>query len=199
MKKVIIFALAALLCSFSLAGCSDDSEDGVPGKGVWQKKTVNYKARNADGTGDDTTTLEVYLYYSDEAYTQNNLRSDVTIDPGLTVIITASSDRQSQTSQLAQQLGGNKYVMKHYKKGASLNDGTAEDVEDKNGISNMTVGDSSWRVIYTALLVSGNTVAQTETPEPIRKGRGYSQIGYDTEEIKKNLSWKRLLIALLES
>ena len=35
MKKIIIFALAALLCSFSLAGCSGDSEDGVPGKGVW--------------------------------------------------------------------------------------------------------------------------------------------------------------------
>ena len=191
MKKIIIFALAALLCSFSLAGCSSDSEDGVPGKGTWQKKTVDYKAKDGD-----TTTLEVYLYYSDEAYTQN-LRSDVTIDPGLTVIITASSD--SQTSKLAQQLVENKYVMKHYEKGASLNDGTAEDVEDKNGISNMTVGDSSWRVIYTALLVSGNTVAQTETPEPIRKGRGYSPLAYDTEEIKKNLSWKRLLIALLES
>ena len=191
MKKIIIFALAALLCSFSLAGCSGDSEDGVPGKGTWQKKTVDYTAKDGD-----TTTLEVYLYYSDEAYTQN-LRSDVTIDPGLTVIITASSD--SQTSQLAQQLVGNKYVMKHYKKGASLNDGTAEDVEDKNGISNMTVGDGSWRVIYTALLVSGNTVAQTETPEPIRKGKGYSPLACDAEEIKKNLSWKRLLIALLES
>ena len=196
MKKVIIFALAALLCSFSLAGCSGDSEDGVPGKGVWQKKTVNYTARNADGTGDDTTTLEVYLYYSDEAYTQN-LRSDVTIAPGLTVIITASSDKQ--TSKLAQQLVRNKYVMKHYEKGASLNDDTAEEVEDKDGIFKMTVGDGSWRVIYTALLVSGNTVAQTETPEPIRKGRGYSPLAYDTEEIKKNLSWKRLLIALLES
>ena len=193
MKKIIIFALAALLCSFSLAGCSSDSEDGVPGKGTWQKKTVDYKAKDGD-----TTTLEVYLYYSDEAYTQN-LRSDVTIDPGLTVIITASSDRQSQTSQLAQQLGGNKYVMKHYEKGASLNDDTAENVEDKKGIFEMTVGDGSWRVIYTALLVSGNTVAQTETPEPIRKGRGYSPLAYDTEEIKKNLSWKRLLIALLES
>ena len=191
MKKIIIFALAALLCSFSLAGCSGDSEDGVPGKGVWQKKTVNYTAKDGD-----TTTLEVYLYYSDEAYTQN-LRSDVTIDPGLTVIITASSD--SQTSQLAQQLVGNKYVMKHYEKGASLNDDTAENVEDKKGIFEMTVGDGSWRVIYTALLVSGNTVAQTETPEPIRKGRGYSPLAYDTEEIKKNLSWKRLLIALLES
>ena len=191
MKKIIIFALAALLCSFSLAGCSSDSEDGVPGKGTWQKKTVDYKAKDGD-----TTTLEVYLYYSDEAYTQN-LRSDVTIDPGLTVIITASSD--SQTSQLAQQLVGNKYVMKHYKKGASLNDDTAENVEDKKGIFEMTVGDGSWRVIYTALLVSGNTVAQTETPEPIRKGRGYSPLAYDTEEIKKNLSWKRLLIALLES
>ena len=191
MKKIIIFALAALLCSFSLAGCSGDSEDGVPGKGVWQKKTVNYTAKDGD-----TTTLEVYLYYSDEAYTQN-LRSDVTIDPGLTVIITASSD--SQTSQLAQQLVGKKYVMKHYEKGASLNDDKEEAVEDKNGIFNMTVGDGSWRVIYTALLVSGNTVAQTETPEPIRKGRGYSPLAYDTEEIKKNLSWKRLLIALLES
>ena len=191
MKKIIIFALAALLCSFSLAGCSGDSEDGVPGKGVWQKKTVNYTAKDGD-----TTTLEVYLYYSDEAYTQN-LRSDVTIDPGLTVIITASSD--SQTSKLAQQLVENKYVMKHYEKGASLNDDTAENVEDKKGIFEMTVGDGSWRVIYTALLVSGNTVAQTETPEPIRKGRGYSPLAYDTEEIKKNLSWKRLLIALLES
>lgn len=196
MKKIIIFALAALLCSFSLAGCSGDSEDGVPGKGVWQKKTVNYKARNADGTGDDTTTLEVYLYYSDEAYTQN-LRSDVTIAPGLTVIITASSDKQ--TSKLAQQLVRNKYVMKHYEKGASLNDDTAEEVEDKDGIFKMTVGDGSWRVIYTALLVSGNTVAQTETPEPIRKGKGYSPLACDAEEIKKNLSWKRLLIALLES
>ena len=191
MKKIIIFALAALLCSFSLAGCSGDSEDGVPGKGTWQKKTVDYTAKDGD-----TTTLEVYLYYSDEAYTQN-LRSDVTIDPGLTVIITASSD--SQTSQLAQQLVGNKYVMKHYEKGASLNDDTAENVEDKKGIFEMTVGDGSWRVIYTALLVSGNTVAQTETPEPIRKGKGYSQIAYDAEEIKNNLSWKRLLIALLES
>ena len=191
MKKIIIFALAALLCSFSLAGCSGDSEDGVPGKGVWQKKTVNYTAKDGD-----TTTLEVYLYYSDEAYTQN-LRSDVTIDPGLTVIITASSD--SQTSQLAQQLVGNKYVMKHYEKGAYLNDDTAEDVEDKDGIFKMTVGDGSWRVIYTALLVSGNTVAQTETPEPIRNGKKYSPIAYDTEEIKNNLSWKRLLIALLES
>lgn len=191
MKKIIIFALAALLCSFSLAGCSGDSEDGVPGKGVWQKKTVNYKAKDGD-----TTTLEVYLYYSDEAYTQN-LRREVTIDPGLTVIITASSD--SQPSKLAQQLVGNTYVMKHYEKGASLNDDTAEDVEDKDGIFKMTVGDGSWRVIYTALLVSGNTVAQTETPEPIRKGRGYSPLAYDTEEIKKNLSWKRLLIALLES
>ena len=195
MKKIIIFALAALLCSFSLAGCSSDSEDGVPGKGTWQKKTVDYTARNADGT-DDTTTLEVYLYYSDEAYTQN-LRKEVTIDPGLTVIITASSD--SKTTQLAQQLVENKYVMKHYEKGASLNDDTAEDVEDKDGIFKMTVGDGSWRGIYTALLVSGNTVAQTETPEPIRKGRGYSPLAYDTEEIKKNLSWKRLLIALLES
>lgn len=193
MKKIIIFALAALLCSFSLAGCSSDSEDGVPGKGTWQKKTVDYTAKDGD-----TTTLKVYLYYSDEAYTQN-LRSGVTIDPGLTVIITASSDSQSQTSQLAQQLVGNKYVMKHYEKGASLNDDTAEAVEDKNGIFNMTVGDGSWRVIYTALLVSGGTVAQTETPEPIRKGRGYSPLAYDTEEIKKNLSWKRLLIALLES
>ena len=191
MKKIIIFALAALLCSFSLAGCSSDSEDGVPGKSTWQKKTVDYKAKDGD-----TTTLEVYLYYSDEAYTQN-LRSDVTIDPGLTVIITASSD--SQTSKLAQQLVENKYVMKHYEKGASLNDDTAENVEDKKGIFEMTVGDGSWRVIYTALLVSGNTVAQTETPEPIRKGRGYSPLAYDTEEIKKNLSWKRLLIALLES
>ena len=196
MKKIIIFALAALLCSFSLAGCSGDSEDGVPGKGVWQKKTVNYTARNADGTGDDTTILEVYLYYSDEAYTQN-LRSGVTIDPGLTVIITASSD--SKTTQLAQQRVGNKYVMKHYEKGASLNDDTAENVEDKKGIFEMTVGDGSWRVIYTALLVSGNTVAQTETPEPIRNGKNYSQIAYDAEEIKNNLSWKRLLIALLES
>lgn len=196
MKKIIIFALAALLCSFSLAGCSGDSEDGVPGKGVWQKKTVNYTARNADGTGDDTTTLEVYLYYSDEAYTQN-LRSGVTIDPGLTVIITASSD--SRTTQLAQQLIGNKYVMKHYEKDASLNDDTAEDVEDKDGIFKMTVGDGSQRVIYTALLVSGHTVAQTETPEPIRNGKNYSQIAYDAEEIKNNLSWKRLLIALLES
>ena len=89
--------------------------------------------------------------------------------------------------------------MKHYEKGASLNDDTAENVEDKKGIFEMTVGDGSWRVIYTALLVSGNTVAQTETPEPIRKGRGYSPLAYDTEEIKKNLSWKRLLIALLES
>ena len=191
MKKVIIFALAALLCSFSLAGCSDDSEDGVPGKGVWQKKTVDYTAKDGD-----TTTLEVYLYYSDGAYTQN-LRSGVTIDPGLTVIITVSSD--DRDSKLAQQLVGNKYVMKHYEKGASLNDDTAEDVEDKDGIFKMTVGDGSWRVIYTALLVSGNTVAQTETPEPIRKGRGYSPLAYDTEEIKKNLSWKRLLIALLES
>lgn len=195
MKKIIIFALAALLCSFSLAGCSGDSEDGVPGKGVWQKKTVNYTARNADGT-DDTTTLEVYLYYSDEAYTQN-LRKEVTIDPGLTVIITASSD--SKTTQLAHQLVRNKYVMKHYEKGAFLNDDTAEDVEDKDGIFKMTVGDGSWRGIYTALLVSGNTVAQTETPEPIRKGKNYSPIAYDTEEIKNNLSWKRLLIALLES
>lgn len=191
MKKIIIFAFAALLCSFSLAGCSSDSEDGVPGKGTWQKKTVDYKAKDGD-----TTTLEVYLYYSDEAYTQN-LISDVTIDPGLTVIITASSD--SQNSQLAKQLVENKYVMKHYAKGVSLNDDTEEAVEDKNGIFNMTVGDGSWRVIYTALLVSGNTVAQTETPEPIRKGRGYSPLAYNTEEIKKNLSWKRLLIALLES
>ena len=193
MKKIIIFALAALLCSFSLAGCSSDSEDGVPGKGTWQKKTVDYTAKDGD-----TTTLKVYLYYSDEAYTQN-LRSGVTIDPGLTVIITASSDSQSQTSQLAQQLVGNKYVMKHYEKDASLNDDTAEAVEDKNGIFNMTVGDSSWRVIYTALLVSGGTVAKTETPEPIRKGSNYSPLDYDTEEIKNNLSWKRLLIALLES
>ena len=191
MKKIIIFALAALLCSFSLAGCSGDSEDGVPGKGTWQKKTVDYTAKDGD-----KTTLEVYLYYSDEAYTQN-LRSGVTIDPGLTVIITASSD--GQTSQLAQQLVGKKYVMKHYEKGASLNDDTAENVEDKKGIFEMTVGDGSWRVIYTALLVSGNTVAQTETPEPIRKGKNYSPIAYDTEEIKNNLSWKRLLIALLES
>ena len=191
MKKIIIFALAALLCSFSLAGCSSDSEDGVPGKGTWQKKTVDYTAKDGD-----TTTLEVYLYYSDEAYTQN-LRREVTIDPGLTVIITASSD--GQTSQLAQQLVGNKYVMKHYEKGASLNDDTAEAVEDKNGIFNMTVGDGSWRVIYTALLVSGGTVAKTETPEPIRKGSNYSPLDYDTEEIKNNLSWKRLLIALLES
>ena len=191
MKKVMIFALAALLCSFSLAGCSDDSEDGVPGKGVWQKKTVDYTAKDGD-----TTTLEVYLYYSDGAYTQN-LRKEDTIDPGLTVIITASSD--SHPSQLAQQLVGNKYVMKHYEKGAYLNDDTAEDVEDKDGIFKMTVGDGSWRVIYTALLVSGNTDAQTETPEPIRKGRGYSPLAYDTEEIKKNLSWKRLLIARLEA
>ena len=191
MKKIIIFALAALLCSFSLAGCSSDSEDGVPGKGTWQKKTADYTAKDGD-----TTTLKVYLYYSDEPYTQN-LRSGVTIDPGLTVIITASSD--SPTSQLAQQLVGNKYVMKHYEKGASLNDDTAEDVEDKDDIFKMTVGDGSWRVIYTALLVSGNTVALTETPEPIRNGRNYSPIAYDTEEIKNNLSWKRLLIALLES
>lgn len=191
MKKIIIFALAALLCSFSLAGCSSDSEDGVPGKGTWQKKTVDYTAKDGD-----TTTLKVYLYYSDEAYTQN-LRREVTIDPGLTVIITASSD--SKTTQLAQQLVGNRYVMKHYEKGAYLNDDTAEDVEDKDGIFKMTVGDGSWRVIYTALLVSGNTVAQTETPEPIRKGKDYSQIAYDAEEIKNNLSWKRLLIALLES
>lgn len=196
MKKIIIFALAALLCSFSLAGCSSDSEDGVPGKGTWQKKTVNYTAKNADGTDGDTTILEVYLYYSDEAYTQN-LRSGVTIDPGLTVIITVSSD--DRDSKLAQQLVGNKYVMKHYEKGASLDDDTAENVEDKKGIFKMTVGDGSWRVIYTALLVSGNTVAQTETPEPIRKGKNYSPLEYVKDEINKNLSWKRLLIALLES
>lgn len=196
MKKIIIFALAALLCSFSLAGCSSDSEDGVPGKGTWQKKTVNYTAKNADGTDGDTTILEVYLYYSDEAYTQN-LRSGVTIDPGLTVIITVSSD--DRDSKLAQQLVGNKYVMKHYEKGASLDDDTAENVEDKKGIFKMTVGDGSWRVIYTALLVSGNTVAQPETPEPIRKGKNYSPLEYVKDEINKNLSWKRLLIALLES
>lgn len=192
MKKSIVFVsvLALLFCSFSIMSCSD-SEDGVPGKGAWQKKTINYKSEKDNST----TSLEVYLYYSDSAYT-TNLRNNVTIEPGLTLIITASSDSNSTASTLAQKLAGNKYVLKHYASGISLNDNADEQVEDSEGIFNMTVGDTSWKVIYTGLLVSGNTIQLNETPEPIRSGKNYSALNYDS--IKQELSWKKLLIALLQ-
>lgn len=191
MKKSIVFVsvLALLFCSFSIMSCSD-SEDGVPGKGAWQHKELSYTS------GETTTLLDVYLYYSDSAYT-TNLRNGVEIEPGLTLIITADSDSSSPASNLANQLAGNKYVLKHYESGTSLNDDKSEDDgNDENGIFKMTVGDGSWRVIYSALFLTGNAVQMNETPEPIRKGRSYSELNYDN--IKQDLTWKKLLIALLQ-
>lgn len=183
MKKSVLIVFAAVL-SFVFCGCvstsgaSSSSSDSSAakqtalnaltgaGKNVWYKKASgNYV---------------YYVLYSDSAVT-SGVRSDVTINKGLTVLVTASSE--NPVGSLAE----NAFAVKSFGQTAT---------ESSNGSSQtFTLNDGAWSYFYAKN--SADMTAVSELPPQLRSSDA-SKYTNVTALSAESFDWKQLLLNYLE-
>ncbi|MCR4822083.1 MAG: hypothetical protein K5873_04325 [Treponema sp.] len=193
MKKFLSIVSAALLfASTSLfTACSTEDELGAP-TNTWVEKTYTYKDSN-----NNSSQLTCYFMYSESGYSNSNLQnvpsdsqngSATTIKPGLTVVIVPSTDSNSVSGTIANTLANNKFICKTFTNGTN----SETDSSDSSTFS-FTMSAAKWNLFYYANLASFLANDQLKNPPTPLKSSSYSELTLDTEELKKQFSWKRLL------
>ena len=165
MKKIMaIFSVLAAV--FVFASCDDVLKEVAP-KDTWIAEPIDYKV------GSETVSLMCYLYYSDSGTTTPN---NTTIDPGLTIVVRASST--GDAANLFQNAAATykTYVIKNFPKDSKI-DG-----------SSVTINDTLWAGLGVVRNFSKKT---TSTPECLSMA-GYQEFGTFTES-----DWDGLLAQLI--
>ena len=150
MKKILaIFSVLAAV--FVFASCNHILKEVSP-KDTWIKEPIDYKSDS------ETVSLIYYLYYSDSG-TETNKKK---IDPGLTIVVNASSD------EAAGKLFGagatiKTYIIKNFPKGSKQTAGSVT----------VEINDTLWGAIGLARNFSRK---QTGTPECLTTDE-YTELG----------------------
>lgn len=176
MKKLTgIISVMFLLVGIFFSGCTQEDKDLLLGpENTWCKTDLSY--RNAAGDA-ETTSLEVWVYYTDSEKTENGKK----LKPGLTLVLVCKGGNTTLSNAL-----GNCYVMKTFEKDKS--DSDLEGVDWKSSRA-------AWASLYWAKADFRKSANQQSTNPFLYTG---SELG-DFSSIKDNFSWKRLLASYLLS
>ncbi|MFC2281457.1 MAG: hypothetical protein ACFNLN_07770 [Treponema socranskii subsp. buccale] len=151
MKKILaIFSVLAAV--FVFASCDHILKEVSP-KDTWIKEPIDYKVES------ETVSLMYYLYYSDSGTTTPN---NTTIDPGLTIVVNASSD-EAAVKLFGTGATVKTYIIKNFPK----------DSKQTAGGITVEINDTLWGAIGLARNFSRK---QTGTPECLTTDE-YTELG----------------------
>lgn len=184
MKKFskILIGIALLVSGFIFSSCQQGDEitevkEILAGpKNTWCRMPVSYK--NSDSASE--ASLYAYFYYTENSVTQGR----VTLEPGLTIVIT-TKDNQDQSSIISGLVSG-AYILKTFPKDSSVS------VDDGDTSNSFTGSREKWSAIYWA---KDELRSRTYSMPTQLNGNG----GLNWDSIKETFSWKRLLANYLLS
>lgn len=182
MKKFlkIITAAAILLCGFTLAGCAaaQNLKDALSGpKDTWFRKEMNYTS------GSNSTQIVVYMCYSDNGYSADDLESTITVGPGLTVVV-ISKDQSEDPNPIIAGLTKGKYLMQTFSNSSETEiEGGTDDGTDTSSKS-IKMSTAKWNVIYNSVKME----EQPGTINPLQKDTAWEKLTKPT-----SFSWKKIL------
>ena len=172
MKKYVklFVAAAVLLCGMIFTGCKNLREAFAGPQDEWFMRQVTYTREGKEAT------LNVFLLYSEDAYTTEN---DVPIEPGLTVVVTAYTDANGILNALADDT----YIMKTFSNTKTTTISATDDDSNKDSVS-LKMSTTKWDIMYNLIDMEsyGNRIP------PFDKTQHYHKV--DSIE---NFSWKEIL------
>lgn len=201
MKKISLMISAAIfaVAGFFLAGCeeSDDVTEVLAGPtNTWCKMPVTYTSETTNTTTAQTASLYAYFYYTASSVT---IKSDLTLEPGLHVVITRNSSDENNDASFISTLTENKYILKSFLKNESSdedkdNEGTeVKDSDSDSSPIHVNGSRAQWASIYWGKKALRQTTNQSKTaPTEVLNGTEIT----DLSELK-NFSLKRLLAKYL--
>lgn len=194
MKKSFLFAMAAL-AAFTFAGCATTSgtssssssstktsSGSSSGSSTAKKALVNALTEAGKNTWYKKTSgnYVYYILYSDSAVT-SGVRSDVTINKGLTILATTSSANPING------LTSTTFAVKSFGQTTTESDGTSSQT--------FTLNDGAWTYFYTKN--SSTMTALSSLPDQL-KASNSSRYTNVTHLSTVNLNWKQILVNYLE-
>lgn len=195
MKKIKKILAACILAASALCmtGCDEDDELFGPTK-TWCEMPLTKK----DDSGVEKTYAYAAFIYTDEELTNStggsaNLKSGITIQPGITVVLYTTSECATGDSAISTALGNlstSTYAIKNFPKSGStvVNDGEG----DTDTSYTMTGSRTKWTAIYLAKsALRKNQLKHPAAPSPITSGGARTELSAD------NLNWKTLLKSYL--
>ena len=198
MKKIfgIMTAALVLTAGFMFTGCAEAAADlkqavAAP-EATWCKMEVkNYKKADTDTA---STNLYAYFYYSKTGLTSDGtdagLNPSITIPAGLTIIVTTTSNTNSDS--IISGLTNNTIIKKTF----LLNEETVADDKTDSQYKVSNPG-ATWNAIYwgTKSEIRDEANKSKNVPGLLRKDVGATELNWDS--VKDNFSWKRLLVNYL--
>lgn len=191
MKKSFLFAMAAL-ATLAFAGCATTSgasssstktsSGSSSGSSTAKKVLVNALTEAGKNTWFKKTSgnYVYYILYSDSAVT-SGVRSDVTINKGLTILVTTSSANPING------LTSSTFAVKSFGQTATESDGASSQT--------FTLNDGAWTYFYTKN--SSTITALSSLPDQL-KASNSSRYTNVTQLSTVNLNWKQVLLNYLE-
>lgn len=178
MKRFVkIMSIAALfVCGMMMTGCAaaNNIKEALSGpKDTWFSREITYKT--GTGANEKSTNLVVFMCYSENGYTSTDMRTDVTINPGLTVVVIPSSEITS--NEVVSGLITGKYLIKTFSNAVPTVVETGTD-DSSSETTKLKMSSTKWDLIYNSVTnlerVNGviqplhkyNTAAWTELPKP---------------------------------
>lgn len=184
MKKIftIFTSLVLILSGFLFSSCGNSSENkseiasllAAP-KNTWCRMPVEYKNKEEEA---EPSNLYAYFYFTDSTVTVGK----ETLEPGLSIVLTANTDSEKTVKWLA----SNAYVLKKFPKEKNADIDTGDDSYSIKGTQ------EKWNTIYW----SKPALRQNKVSEPSQMKDG---VGLDWDSVKENFSWKKLLAEYLLS
>lgn len=191
MKKSFLFAMAAV-AALAFAGCattsgttssSTKSSSGTSsGTSTAKQALVNALTDAGKGTWfkKESGSYVYYILYSDSAVT-SGVRSDVTINKGLTILATTNFDNAVSG------LTNKTFAVKSFGQTATESDGTSSQT--------FTLNDASWSYFYAKN--SSTMTALSSLPDQL-KAANSSKYTNITNLSTLNFNWKQVLVNYLE-
>lgn len=166
MKKLFVL-FAVIFCAMMFTGCLFDFEET---KDTWFCREFNY----------GESEVKCYFFYSDSGFEYADMRDDVEIGPGMTIIVLPT-----EGSPLLESIGEEHFVIKTWARGSSLEIGEGEDGEAARTIN---MSDNIWKLLYIGIIGNSHcstpaVLSDTETRTPL--------------EDLTNFSWKKMLAQFL--
>ena len=187
MKKFtkIMSIATVLLCGLMIMGCGDTADrlkDALSGpKDTWFRKEITYKT--GSGADEKSTELVVFMLYSEDGYTSTELKSDVTVEPGLTVVVISKD--QSSSNPVISDLTEGKYLMKIFSNIQETEVEGGTDDETSSEAKSIKMSTTKWNLIYNSV---SNLEKVTGVINPLQKDSAWKKI-----EKPNSFSWKKIM------
>lgn len=191
MKKSFLFAMTAL-AALAFAGCATTSgasssstktsSGSSSGSSTAKKVLVNALTEAGKNTWYKKTSgnYVYYILYSDSAVT-SGVRSDVTINKGLTILVTTSSANPING------LASTTFAVKSFGQTATESDGTSSQT--------FTLNDGAWTYFYTKNASTMTALSSLPDQLKVSNSSRYTNV---THLSTVNLNWKQILVNYLE-